>query len=486
MASGEEPDVPETFDVVVVGARCAGSAVAAILADGGKRVLVLDRTRFPSDTLSTHAMFPSGLAETKRIGAWPRIRDDIRPAQLDTVRITLEDGTDVTDRWEPVEGIDFGASIPRNLFDIELVENARERGADVRERCTVESVVWELGRVAGVVYRDADGNRRRACAEVVIGADGTRSTVAAEVGAWRPYRASLNGRGLVFRYMDDPLAGRQESRTMWQWRDGDSLAFAFPNPNDRIICLFMGDASEVAEARSDPEGYWQRKLARHPGCAARIAGATNMTKLRSTGDTQAYWRASSGPGWALAGDAAHFKDPVTGQGMGDALRMGRTLGEALLGPLGDPAATDRALRHWEQATARHCLHAYHFANLETVVADVSPVLREFLLDASGGPEPCLSHVFGRTRHTEEVLTWPRLTRSLARAVARGPNRLRTLREGTELGLVQWRVRRELAADRFREAGPIEGSDHPGAKHREPPRPATVPPASEPGRVAAPA
>ncbi len=100
-----------------------------------------------------------------------------------------------------------------------------------------------------------------------------------------------------------------------------------------------------------------------------------MTKIRSTADVSAYWRASSGPGWALAGDAAHFKDPVTGQGMGDALRMGRTLGEALAPLLDDPAAADLATRNWEHETARHCLHAYHFANLETVAEPVSPVLR---------------------------------------------------------------------------------------------------------------
>ncbi len=476
VAAGEEPlnaraRVPaaERFDVIVVGARCAGAAVAAMLAAAGRSVLVLDRARFPSDTLSTHAMFPSGLAELERIGAWPRIRDGIRPARLSTVRITLGDGTDVTDSWEPVGGIDYGASIPRNLFDVELVANARERGADVRERCAVERVLWERGRVVGVAYRDAEGERREARAEVVVGADGRRSTVAAEVGAWAPYRGSRNGRGLVFRYMDDPLAGRLESRTMWQWRDGDSLAFAFPNPNGRIICLFMGDAAEVRVARRDPEGYWARKLAEHPGCAARLAGATNMTKLRSTDDTQAYWRASSGPGWALAGDAAHFKDPVTGQGMGDALRMGRTLGEALIPALGDRDETDRALRRWEHATARHCLHAYHFANLETVVAEVSPVFRELVKDATRGPGPDLSHVFGRTRHTQEIITWPRMARALTLALVRGPHRVRVLRDGIAMGRVQRRIRAEIAADRFREAGPVEGSDHPGYVRWEPPR-----------------
>ncbi len=460
-----------TFDVVIVGARCAGSAAAAMLGKAGRRVLVLDRARFPSDTLSTHAMFPSGLAEFQRIGAWPRVRDKIKPAQLDLLRLTLTDGTDVIDTWEPVDGIDFGASIPRNLLDIELVENAREQGAIVREGCAVERIVWEHGRVVGVVYKDPEGGRREARAQVVVGADGRRSSVAAGVGAWAPYRRSKNGRGLVFRYMDDPLAGERESETMWQWRDGDSFAFAFPNPGGRIICLFMGDASEVARARKDPDGYWAEKLAQHPGAAARLEGATAMTKLRSTDDTGAYWRASSGPGWCLAGDASHFKDPVTGQGMGDALRMGRTLGEALAPALGDPAETDRAMRRWEQATARHCLHAYHFANSETIVEEVSPVFREFIALVGSLPGPSVSHVFGRTRHTQEVLTWPVMVRALLRALRRGPRRLQALRFGLDFARIQHEVRAELAADRFRERGLVRGSDHPGSVFWDPPRPA---------------
>ena len=465
---GQPSAPPERADAVIVGARCAGSATAAMLARAGRRVIVIDQARFPSDTLSTHAMFPTGCAEFQRIGAWPRIRDEIRPARLDRVQITLGDGTEARERWEPVDGIDFGVSIPRNLLDVVLVENAREQGADVRERCTLLEVLWRGGRVIGVTYRDADGETRQILADLVVGADGRRSAVAAAVGAWRPFRASKNGRGLVFRYMDDPKAGGWESRTMWQWRDGDSLAFAFPNPNDRIICLFMGDAAEVGRARRDPDGYWADKLAQHPGCAERLAGATNPTKLRSTGDTGAYWRASSGPGWVLAGDASHFKDPVTGQGMGDALRMGRTLGEALAPVLGDHAETDRATRRWEHATARHCLHAYHFANLETVADDVSPVFREFIRELGRDDEPALAHIFGRTRHTQEVITWPRMLRALGKAVVKGPNRSRALRFGLDFARIQAQVRREIARDRFRETGAVRGSDHPGLQFWEPP------------------
>lgn len=457
------PIPTENYDVVIVGARCAGSSTAAMLAKAGKKVLVIDRATFPSDTLSTHAMFPSGLAEFKRIGAWPRVRDQIKPAKLKHVQLDLEYGVSAKELWEPVLGIDYGASIPRNLLDVHLVENARDQGAEVKERCSMEKVLWEHGRVVGITYKDADKQLREVRAKLVVGADGRRSTVAAQVGAWSPYRASKNGRGLVFRYMDDPMAGQPAQEIMWQWREEDSFAMAFPNPNDRIICLFMGDAKEVKEARKDPDGYWARKMEQHPRIAKRLEGATNQTKLRSADDVEAYWRASSGPGWALAGDASHFKDPVTGQGMGDALRMGRTLGEAVAPVLDTPAELDRATRRWERATQEHCQHAYHFANFDTRVEPVNPVFAEFVREAGKDESPVLSHVFGRTRHTEEIVTWPRMAKALSSALRKYPNRVENLKFGLAFAKMQFEVRRELNSGRFRETGFVEGSDHPGWK-----------------------
>jgi flavin-dependent dehydrogenase len=462
----------ERVDVVVVGARCAGSAAASILARAGRDVLVLDRARFPSDTLSTHLMFPNGCAELKRIGAWPRIRDQIRPAQMRRLRITLDDGVECEERFRAVDGIDHGISIPRIQLDELLVDNARRLGAEVRERSTVEELRWRGGRATGVCYRDSEGRRRQVGAQLVIGADGRRSTVSALTGAWRPYRASRNGRGLVFSYMDDPAAGSEAAETMWQWRDDDSLAFAFPNPDGRILVLFMADRAEVADARSDPDSYWERKLAQHPGCARRIAGADNQTKLRSTGEAVAFFRASSGPGWALAGDAGHFKDPVIGQGMRDALWMGRTLAEVIVEAPDEPAALDRALRQWEAERDAECLPAYHFANAETVARHYSPVLSETLRRYGGDAgRPEIGDLFQRLRTPQEVLSLPRLARSLAGAVRRGPERARVLREGLGEAAVELRIRRELSRHRFRETRTVAGSDHPGWEWPAAPLPA---------------
>src|SRR3954453_12264052 len=140
--------VRERVDVVVVGARCAGSAAASVLAPAGRRVVVLDRARFPSDTLSTHVLVPGAVIEMARVGALERL------LALDVPRcpwVTVQAGEAlVREHWGAREGIDYGLCVPRPEQDAELVATARAAGAEVREGCAVDDVVWSCGRVAGV------------------------------------------------------------------------------------------------------------------------------------------------------------------------------------------------------------------------------------------------------------------------------------------------------------------------------------------------
>ena len=341
----------------------------------------------------------------------------------------------------------------------------------------------------GVRYRDAEGAEHEVQANLLVGADGRRSTIAALLGAWHPYRLSRNGRGLVFRYLDDPQAGTIEAETYRQWREGNSFAFAFPTtPAGRLLVLLMGHRDEVGEARRDPEGYWARKLAEHPGLARRIEGAAPGSKLRSTGQTPAFFRSSSGPGWALAGDAGHFKDPVTGQGMRDAMFAGRTLAEEVMPVLDDPAALDRATRRWEAARDAECLPAYHLANADTRIERPSPVICELVRDAGRTSDPDLGDMFGRARQPEEIAGPARLARLLGAALWRGERpRSETLRTAAADLRVGLQVRSEGRSGRFRSTVPIAGSEHPGALWPEPPGPggseAGSPPAEAAGRPA---
>jgi menaquinone-9 beta-reductase len=476
----------EQVDVVVVGARLAGCAVAAPLARAGRRVVVLDRMGFPSDQLSTHLLMPAGTSELAKLGALPQILA-LKPSRVRWARIEVE-GISALERLRPAaDGIDYGVCVPRDLQDVQLVRAAREQGADVREHCTLQSLCWRGGRVVGVRYRDRDGAEHELASTLLVGADGRRSTVAALVGAWTPYRISRNGRGVVFCYLEDPLAGAIEAETYSQWREGDSFAFAFPStPVGRLLILLMGHRDEVSDARADPERYWQRKLAEHQGLAARVAGAPAGTKLRSTGETPAFFRASSGPGWALAGDAGHFKDPVTGQGMRDAMFAGRTLAERVLPVLDDADAVDCATRAWEAARDRECLPAYHVANCDTRVERQSALVCELVRDAARTSDPDISDLFGRARTLQQIVTVPRAARVLAAAMWHGEQpRLHTLRRSLRDARTGLAVGFEQRAERFRSTRAIAGSEHPGADWPAPPKPAHAPSTAAPTPPATP-
>jgi menaquinone-9 beta-reductase len=465
-------------DVVIIGARLAGACAATHLARAGLDVVVLDRSRFPSDQMSTHLLFPDGVNELRLMGALRGILAS-NPTRSPWLELTTNGAAGLVERWRPVGPIDYCMCVPRTIQDIELVRAARAAGADVRERHRLVEVLWRGGRASGVRYADQAGNQYDLEAGLVIGADGRRSSVAAEVGAFRPYRGSRNGRGLVFRYADDPMHGSREGSTIYQWRDGDSFAFLFPSaPAPKMLMLFMGRAEEAAEAMADQEGYWRRKLLEHPGMAERVDGASNFSPLRATGDTSAYFRASSGPGWALAGDAGHFKDPVIGQGQRDALWSGRRLAETAapwLGASGDPGGLDLAMRRWERERDAECVHAYHFGNLETEIKPVSPVLTEILRRAGRrrGHGPDIGDVFGRGRTLPQVVTLARMGAGLAGALRRGTSgapALPTTRAALDELRVHLGVRQELLGRRFRSSRVVPGSEHPDPR---PPAPSRV-------------
>ena len=362
----------ESFDAVVIGARCAGSAAAIALARAGRKVLAVDRSPFPSDTLSTHLNFPSSVAEMQRLGALPRIRRSGAPECREGM--VAAKGVECIDRFRPVEGIDFALCNPRPAFDLALVETAREAGAEVRERTGLVDVRWSTGRASGVRLRGPGGEEYDVDCSLVIGADGRSSATADRVGAAQPYRGSRNGRGLAFFYSDDPQVGTVWRGRVIQLRAGTTHTLVFPCPEDRMLVLFMGPAEEIPLFRKDPDGMLGRMLAENPTAAERVGDAPNRTKLRSTGSVAAFFRRSSGPGWALAGDAGHFKDPVIGQGMRDAMRFGRLLGEAAAPVIDDPAALDRALLEAERDRDRECMASYHWGNRESRIMPLTPLL----------------------------------------------------------------------------------------------------------------
>jgi flavin-dependent dehydrogenase len=378
--------------------------------------VALDRARFPSDTLSTHLMFAGGVAELARIGALERVEAVGAPRMPDALMGGA--GVEVRARYTPVDDIDYALCVRRTGLDAALVHTARKAGADVRERARVTELVWDRARVAGVRWQDEDGGEHELRAPLVVGADGRRSTVASAVGALEPHRSNENGRACFFSYLEDP---HPEWRGVAaQWRAGRELGTAFPCDGGLLLVLLMPPHDRAGDFRGSLEEEWDRTAASIPGLRERLEGCTRASKVRSALDTTSYFRRSSGPGWALPGDAGHFKDPVTAQGIRDAVRFGRLLAEAAAPVLDDAERLDRALAAWERRRDLECIETYAWTNALGRAAEMTPIEVELYRAAARDPQLAtrVLDVFSRTRRPAEAVPPRKALAVAARALLR--------------------------------------------------------------------
>ncbi len=148
------------YDVIVIGARCAGAPLAMLLAQQGRRVLAIDRAQFPSDTISTHFMWPRTTAFLAKWGLLDELAATGCPP-IEKVRIHFGDAT-LEGRPEAVDGTAIMYCPRRTVLDALLVDAARRAGAEVRERTLMRELLRDGDRVVGVRLAGPDGVQRRA------------------------------------------------------------------------------------------------------------------------------------------------------------------------------------------------------------------------------------------------------------------------------------------------------------------------------------
>ena len=322
----------ERYDVLVVGARCAGAATAMLMARRGLRVLAVDKGDYGTDTMSTHALMRGGVLQLHRWGLLPRIVEMATPAVRSTsfhygdeqVRVDIK----------PSHGIDALYAPRRTVLDRILVDAAQEAGATIRYRHVLAGLRRDLdGRVTGGVLRGADGAMIEVQADLVVGADGLGSAVARLVDA-AVRRSARHTSVVIFGYW----AGLAPDGYHWHYRPNAS-AGVIPT-NDDQHCIFAavpGDRFRQT-IRHDVAGGYHRVLAEAaPDLAARLEPGRLDGRLIVFAGRKGFLRQPWGPGWALVGDAGYFKDPLTAHGITDALRDAEILADAAAG------GTDRDL-----------------------------------------------------------------------------------------------------------------------------------------------
>ena len=170
------------YDAIIVGARCAGSPTAMLLARRGFKVLLLDRATFPSDTISTHILWPHGAEVLARWGLLDRLAAPaFRPSAAGCD--SMSDRSRCTARF-PTPTTAGAASVRVvTVLDRLLLNAAAEAGVEVREGFSVDELLMTDDVVVGVRGRGRGERPIEERARVVIGADGVNSFVARTVRA---------------------------------------------------------------------------------------------------------------------------------------------------------------------------------------------------------------------------------------------------------------------------------------------------------------
>jgi 2-polyprenyl-6-methoxyphenol hydroxylase-like FAD-dependent oxidoreductase len=323
-------------DVIIVGARCAGSALALMLARDGLNVLVIDRTTFPSDTMSGHFIQPAGVSCLRRLGLMENLAALGAPVQE---TMTVDFGPVVlSDRPAPAaDGTTAGYAPRRYRFDPMLADAAVAAGANLREGVDFIEPVVEGDRVIGIRTQTSAGRTEIARARLVVGADGKRSRFAKTVRA-RAYNCRPATTCCYYAYW----SGFATTSTRLFVRDG-LFCVAVPTNDGLTNVVVAWPHQEFGRVRSDIAKVYRDATATIPWVADRLASAQQVGHFIGTGDLDGFFRSACGPGWALLGDAGYHKDPITAQGMTDALLHAELLARAILEGMSGTRQLDAAL-----------------------------------------------------------------------------------------------------------------------------------------------
>jgi 2-polyprenyl-6-methoxyphenol hydroxylase-like FAD-dependent oxidoreductase len=366
------------YDVVVVGARCAGASLAMLLARRGHRVALVDRAEFPSDTISSHFMWPQGAALLDSWGLLDRLRSrGCEPIP----RLTFDFGTvSLSGSVPSVRGVHSAFCPRRTVLDSMLVEAAVEAGTELFDRTSVRALRWSEGHACGVDVKPLSGASTHIDARAVIGADGRHSLIAAAAGAaMYAYEPPLTF--VYYSYWSgvptlSPTYHVRPGRVILRWPT-----------NDGLTCVYVGGAqSEFAEFRRDVEGNFMQSLEAIPGLRDEIAAGHREERFRGASDLANFYRKSSGDGWALAGDAGHHKDPITGLGMSEAFASAEMLAAAVDDAFVGKRPWKESLRDYEQCRDNETASGFRLTLNAAALRPLQDHVRRYYEAASDQPE----------------------------------------------------------------------------------------------------
>jgi flavin-dependent dehydrogenase len=370
-----------SFNAIVIGARCAGSPTAMLLARQGHQVLLVDKTTFPSDTMSTHVVHPPGVAALERWGLLGALEDTGCPP---IERYSFDFGpVGIAGSPQPIDGIARAYCPRRTVLDDLLAQAAVRAGAELREAFTVDEILFDDdGRVTGIRGHSKDGASVTERARVVVGADGRHSRLAKAVQpeAYNERRSHL---AMYYAYWSNLPSGgfdtfiRAEDRRGWA---------AIPTHDDLTVVPFGWPVEEFHANRGDIEGNFLATVEHAPEFAERVRGATRESRFVGSAELPGYFRKPYGPGWALVGDAGYHKNPITAMGINDAFRDAELVALAIDDEIAGRRPYDEGMRAYQEIRDREAGPVYEFTDEFAQLQPPPPELQQLIGAMQGNQE----------------------------------------------------------------------------------------------------
>ncbi len=320
------------YDVITIGGGPGGSAASTLLARQGHKVLLLERSRTPRFKIG-ESLMPATYGTFERMGVLPRLRASHFPKKYSVqfynkrgkssipFYFTETDPSESSQTWQ----------VLRSEFDALLLDNAREKGVEVRRGALVKDVLFEGGRAVGVRVELPDEGEKEIRCKVVVDASGQSAVIAKKLGL-RRQDPDLKKAAFFTHYQGavrDPgidegatLVIRTEEAKSWFWY--------IPLPDNRVSVGVVGGLDYMISGRpADPQQVFEEEIERCPALQPRLANATQVFPVQATRDFSYRSSRIAGDGWVLVGDAFGFLDPIYSSGVLLALKSGELAADSI-------------------------------------------------------------------------------------------------------------------------------------------------------------
>ena len=331
------------YDCIVVGGGPAGSTAAALIAEAGHSVLLLERDSMPRAHVG-ESLMPETYWIFERLGVLDKLRESPFPHKVGVQFVTdsgkesapfffrSHDPRDCSQTWH----------VDRAEFDKMLWDNAVEKGAECLDAIRVLEVQFHGKQATGVKIKSAGGKTSEVAARVIVDATGQQALLATKLNLrvmnpdlrkaaiWGHFRGGLRdeqGGGVKTVIL------HTTSKRTWFWY--------IPMANDLVSVGVVGDRDALLKGRGTPEETFQEELRDCSALGQWLADATAADPLQVLKEFSYTTTQSAGDGWVLVGDAWGFIDPIYSSGVYFALKSAELAADAIIDGIeqGDLSAT---------------------------------------------------------------------------------------------------------------------------------------------------